>query len=153
MKKYFKMARLAATLFCLILALAACGADKTSQDSDATQKTENEQQEPSIEIGEELKWPKELMGNLPEPTGKVTAVMSDETSKQCTVTFGEMSKEDAGEYVKMVEELGYSGGLKVSDSDLISISGDDATGARVDFLYNVSPKEGIITFDPKSESQ
>lgn len=153
MKKHFKTAGLVVTLFCLILMLTACGADKTSQSSDGTQSAENAQKEPSIDLGEDLKWPKDFMGNLPEPRGKITAVISDETTKQCIVTFAEMSKEDAAAYAKKIEELGYVGGLKVSDVDLISINGEDATGAKVDFLYNVSPKEGTVSFHSKDAAQ
>lgn len=153
MRKHFKTVRLVATLFCLILMLTACGADKTSQSNDGTQSTENAQKEPSIDLGEDLKWPKDVMGNLPEPIGKITAVISDEATKQCIVTFAEMSKEEAAAYAKKIEELGYVGGLKVSDVDLISINGEDTTGAKVDFLYNVSTKEGTVSFRPKDVAQ
>lgn len=153
MEKKFKTVGLVATLLCLILMLTACGADKTNQSNDGTQSTENSQKEPSIDLGEDLKWPKDFMGNIPEPIGKITAVISDEATKQCTVTFAEMSKEDAAAYAKRIEELGYVGGLKVSDADLISINGEDTTGARVDFLYNVSPKEGVISFRSKDAAQ
>jgi len=153
MKKYFRIAGLEAILLCLILVLAACGADKTSQSGGATQNKGNAQNEPSINLGEDLKWPKDLMGNLPEPKGKITAVIRDEATKQCTVTFVEMSKEEAGAYAKKIEELGYAGGLKVAADDLISANGEDTTGARVDFLYNVSPKEGVISFRHKDTAK
>lgn len=104
----------------------------------------------SINYGDNLKWPKEFMVNIPEPKGKITAVVKDDKTRQCTVTFSEMSKDDASDYVVKLKGLGYSGGLEISDADSITFSGAASNGSEISFLYNVTAKEGSIFYNPGS---
>ncbi|MBP1760298.1 MAG: hypothetical protein H6Q63_1215 [Firmicutes bacterium] len=57
-----------------------------------------------------------------------------------------MSVEDAKAYVEKIKELGYKDGLSLSDTDMISYSGKNSSGASVMFTYSVSPMEGTIIY-------
>ena len=102
--------------------------------------------EVNYETGKDLKWPKGAMGELPEPKAKISAVVNAEAGKGGSVAFGEMGLEDAKAYVEKLKELGYMGGLSISDEDLISHSGKNGSGASVIFNYSISPKEGSILY-------
>jgi hypothetical protein len=103
----------------------------------------------SYEAGKDLKWPKEAMGDLPEPKAKISAVINTDAGKGGSVTCTEMSLEDAKAYVEKLKELGYKDGMSISDMDLISYSGKNGSGASATFMYNISPKEGSIMYAPK----
>lgn len=153
MGKYFKASVMAVILLCMILILPACGVGKEQSDGNTVQSAGNMQNEPSVELGKELEWPKDMMGDLPEPKGKITAVIDDKTAKQCTVAFGEMSEEEAETYAKKIEELGYTGGMNLSDKDIISVNGENADGSKADFVYNITAKEGVISFQSGDAAQ
>lgn len=102
----------------------------------------------NYETGNDLKWPKESMGDLPEPKGKISAVLSDGTTKGGTVAYTGMSLEEAKAYAEKLKEMGYKDGLSISDMDMVSYSGKNSSGASVMFTYNISPKEGAIMYSP-----
>ncbi len=58
-----------------------------------------------FELGDDLEWPKDKMGDLPEPAGKVTFVMKASTG--CSVTVGEITKDEIKDYVEKIKDLGY----------------------------------------------
>lgn len=102
----------------------------------------------SMSFGENLKWPKEFMVNMPEPKGNVTAVVKDDKTRQCSVCISEMNKDDASDYAASLKKLGYSGGVEVSDSESIMFSGKASDGSEVVFLYNTTSKEGSVSYNP-----
>lgn len=102
----------------------------------------------NFEAGKDLKWPKEAMGDLPEPKAKITAVLNAEGGKGGTVAYNGMSLEDAKAYAAKLKELGYKGGLSISDADLVSHNGTNSSDASVMFTYNIGPNEGGITYTP-----
>ncbi len=102
----------------------------------------------NYETGKDLKWPKEAMGDLPEPKAKIISVVNGDAGKGGTVAYTGMSLEDAKAYAETLKGLGYKGGMSISDGDIISHSGKNENGASVMFIYNTSPKEGSIMYTP-----
>lgn len=102
----------------------------------------------SIETGDDLKWPKSSMGDLPEPKAKITGILNGKATEGCTVVLSDMSFDVAKEYVEMLKELGYQDGLSISEADGISYGGRNKGGASAMISYNASPKEGTIGYTP-----
>ncbi len=106
----------------------------------------------SLQFGADLKWPKDQMKGLNEPKGKITGVMKDDKTGQCSVTYTEMKSEDAQTYVNSLKALGYSGGMNLVDKDGIMFSGTGSNGEELLFTYNVTAKEGMIVYTPNSQT-
>ncbi len=102
----------------------------------------------TIETGQDLKWPQQAMGDLPQPNGKITAVMNSNSSEGCTVNVSEMSLDDAKAYVAKLKALGYKDGLEINGADgrLYTVSGENSSGASAGFTYDADPKEGTIYY-------
>jgi hypothetical protein len=64
----------------------------------------------TVESGENLPWPKEAMGDLPKPEGKITLVMENEKDKSCSVYIAEFEPDDAAKYVNKLKEMCIEGG-------------------------------------------
>lgn len=102
----------------------------------------------TFQAGDALKWPKEKMGDLPEPKAKITTVMSDDKTKGCTIAYSSMGLDDAKKYIENLLKLGYKDGLSSTDKDAILHSGQKADGSTVFFTYNITSKEGAIVYTP-----
>ena len=100
----------------------------------------------SYETGNDLKWPKDAMGDLPEPKAKISAVLNADAEKGGSLAYEEMSLEDAKVYVEELKALGYKDGLNMSDEDLITYSGKNSDGYSVMFTYTLSTKGGSIMY-------
>lgn len=100
----------------------------------------------TYETGQDLKWPKESMGDIPEPKAEISAILNADADKGGTVAFTDMSIEDAKKYVEKLKELGYKDGMSFADKDMFSHSGKNSSGASVMFTYSISPKEGSIMY-------
>ncbi len=143
----------AACIVCLTLTLAACGGGKT-EDSGKTEDGGKAAQENAgnvstgaeLDFGQNLKWPADSMGKLPEITGKITGVLKDDGSGQCTVAFSEMTKENAQAYIAEMKKMGYTGELSMADEESLVHSGKAADGSTAFFTYNVTAKEGTISY-------
>lgn len=106
----------------------------------------------SVESGENLPWPKEAMGDLPKPEGKITIVMKDEEAKSCTVTIAELKSDDASEYINMLKEMCIDEGTLSDDLGLTFFSGNTDKGASVHFQYSPDDKEGLIAYNSEGLS-
>ncbi len=106
----------------------------------------------SVESGENLPWPKEAMGDLPKPEGRITFVTEDEKAKSCTVAIEELEPDDAAKYVNILKEMCLEGGKLLDDMGLIIISGDTDKGASVHFQYIKDDKEGLVGYYPEGLS-
>lgn len=100
----------------------------------------------TIESGENLPWPKEAMGDLPKPEGKITFVMEDEKNKSCVVTISELEPDDAEKYINMLKEMCPEGGSLLKDMGLTFFSGDTEKNTSVHFQYSSDDKEGLISY-------
>lgn len=103
----------------------------------------------SFQSGNDLKWPKSSMGDLPEPKAKINGLVDANNKEGCTVVFSEMSLDDAKAYVEKLKDLGYKDdGLSISDTDNLSYAGQNSGGASAIINYKVSSKEGMIGYTP-----
>lgn len=102
----------------------------------------------TYEAGDDLKWPADKMGDLPEPKGKITAVMSDAATKGCSIAYSDMEFEDAKKYVEALKKQGYDNGMEAVDADGVIFGGKKADGAGVNFTYNKTGKDGVIAYTP-----
>lgn len=154
MEKSIKFLISLGLIICMIVTISACG---SSGQEDAKKGTAGpaqagptvEQQgngKAEVDIAKNLKWPEDSMGNLPEPKAKITAVLKDSTTGECTVAFSEMSKEDAEAYVSELKKLGFSGELEMADTESIIQSGKLKNGSTAAFVYKLSAKEGTISY-------
>ncbi|WP_372998834.1 hypothetical protein [Lutispora sp.] len=102
-----------------------------------------------MEVGENLPWPKEAMGDLPKPEGKIKFVMEDEKAKNCTVTIAEFEPDDAAKYINKLKEMCIEGGNLSEDVGLTIFRGDTHKNASIYLHYSPDDKEGIIIYYPE----
>jgi len=107
----------------------------------------------TMESGENLPWPKEAMGDLPKPEGKITFVMEDEKAKSCTATIAELEPDDAAKYINMLKEMCPEGGNLSEDIGLTVFSGDTDKDTSIHFQYSPDDKEGLIAYYPEGLSK
>lgn len=100
----------------------------------------------SIQSGEDLKWPADAMGKLPEPKGKITVVMIDDATKGGTVVLSEMEPDEGKQYAEKLKEMGFKDGMSIEDADGIFFGGTNEAGEQVNFSYNIDAKEGTIIY-------
>jgi len=153
MKKVIQVLILAAFSVCLVMTLSACGS--SGDDTQSGSLTDNlasgsiDTAGGSLDYGNNLQWPEEKMAGLPAPQGKITGVLSDDSTGQCTVTFNEMTQQDAESYAAKIKEMGYTNGLNFADADSIMSGGTNANGEGAFFTYNITAKEGSISYTPQ----
>ena len=128
----------------LTLGLIACSPQKAiekaimnqmgvdvSSDGD-TYTIKGEDGDSSISVGDNQKWPKDKMGELPELKCKVLSTVS--TNDGAVVIFDEVSKADAKSYVEKLKSLGY-------DNDIWEMEGEEMltfTGSNGDIVVSFS---------------
>lgn len=100
----------------------------------------------SVETGNDLKWPKRDMGDLPELKGKILGVLKGSVTEGCTVVMSEISIDAIKAYAEKLEGLGYKNGLGFSDTEGLGFSGKNSSGASVTIAYMASSKEGTIQY-------
>jgi len=160
MRKWTANLLAAGIILCMGLSLTACGgiqksgkAGSEDRQSGQTQSSKNtENNKTTIAAGQNMEWPKDKMANMTEPKAKVTAIVKDDATKQCTVAFGEMAETDAKAYVLKLKELGYVNNVvEMTDANSIMFSGESSSGEQVTFVYTISTKDGTIFYDPKGK--
>jgi uncharacterized lipoprotein len=102
----------------------------------------------NLQAGTDLSWPAAYMGDLPELSGTITAMMTADDNS--TVAFGGITEDQAAAYVSSLESLGYQG-YNFKDDDGIVFSGQNSAGAIVTFSFNSSNGESSITYAPPVE--
>ncbi|NLM43214.1 MAG: hypothetical protein GX201_04260 [Clostridiales bacterium] len=103
----------------------------------------------TMEVGEDLPWPKEAMGDLPKPEGKITFIMEDEQAKSCTATVAELKPDDAEKYINKLKEMCIDGGSLSENEGLTIFRGDTQKNASIYLHYNSNDNEGIIIYYPE----
>ncbi len=103
-------------------------------------------EEGDLEVGEDLKWPKEAMENLPVPQAKITFIMKDDSNKSCTVSLGEFELKNAKAYIEELIAIGFIDGMDMQDEEFFMYSGKREDGTEISFIYNKEPKEGVLTY-------
>jgi len=87
-------------------------------------------------IGENLKWPNDKMGNLPEVKASITMVMEDKEATLGMIYFSDMKEGDAEKYIEAIKELKYESVFETSSGDGFMYSGKDEDGSEVVFSYS-----------------
>lgn len=130
--------------------LTACTSNKLEK-ANAKGDIERKIEEGNLDTGKNLAWPEELMVNIPNPNPncKITAILKNDKSLQCTVAFSGLSEEDSKEYVRKLKSIGYSGGLELTDESGTIYGGQSSNGSTISYIYNITSKEGVITYLPK----
>lgn len=104
----------------------------------------------TVQVGEGMAWPKDAMGGLPEPKAKVTFVINGGEGKGCSVGIEEFENADAKKYMETLKELGYKALMTVEDKESMMFVGQKDK-ISVNFTYNITSKEGAVTYSPKAE--
>lgn len=100
-----------------------------------------------FQSGNNLKWPKSSMGDIPEPKAKINGVMDDRKIDDCTVVFTELDLDNAKAYVEQLKALGYKDdGLVLSDEKSITFMGKNSSKRMIIFSYKIEAKDGIIEY-------
>lgn len=89
----------------------------------------------TTQVGENLKWPKDKMGNLPELKANITMVIEDKEKSLGMVYFDNFKKDDAEKYVEAIKELKYESVFETTSSDGFMYSGKDEDGSEVVLSY------------------
>lgn len=130
---------------------AALTADNSSKNKESTSAKSSSGSSGSKYSNND--WPREFEGKLPKPDCKITNVARyDEKSmsgKLTIVNFSDMSKENAEKYVKELKDMGFSGGIEISNDKKIIFSGvgkDSSAKNGINFDYDESAKNGSISY-------
>ena len=111
--------------------------------SDSSADVDIALEEGDLQAGNNLTWPADKMGNIPDLGGTITVVMAAETGA-CVVYTG-ITEEQATAYVASLEALGYQG-YNYSDDETIVFSGQDSAGASINFSYGMTSTESSVTY-------
>ncbi len=161
-KSGFKLTMLI-LMMALLLAASGCGAIKDKVSEKVSEgiiegalggKVDIEEggskitfEEGQMEVGEDLEWPKDAMGNLPVPKAKITFIMKDDSTGTCGVTLSEFALQDAKKYLEEITALGFKDGMNIKDETSFMYTGKRDDGSGILFSYTVEAKEGVISFE------
>lgn len=99
--------------------------------------------EGSMQVGDDLKWPKDKMGNLPKPDGKIVFILDAEGG--CSVTLEEFNKKTAEKYIDELKDMGYEE-VTMMDSDTGFVFSGQKGNTNVNVTYTSDSEEGIIIY-------
>ena len=124
----------------------ATGAEVDISGDTTTIKTEKGE----TKIGENQKWPKDKMGDLPELKANITMVMEDYDKEKDInlgmVYFDSLKKDDAEKYLGYIKELKYESFFEVFNDDGFIYSGKNEDGAEVVFSYTDDGGTGSLSY-------
>lgn len=100
----------------------------------------------SIQSGDDLSWPGDAMGGLPEPKAKVNFIMTAKEGKGGSVTISDFDEKEAKKYVEKLKEMGFKEVMNIQDSESIVFGGTSENGTQVNFTYRPDSKEATITY-------
>lgn len=124
----------------------ATGAEVDISGDTTTIKTD----EGETKIGENQKWPKDKMGDLPELKANITMVMEDYDKEKDInlgmVYFDSLKKDDAEKYLGYIKELKYESFFEVFNDDGFIYSGKNEDGAEVVFSYTDDGGTGSLSY-------
>lgn len=86
-------------------------------------------------VGENLKWPKDKVGNLPELKANFVMISEDIEKTLIFLSFDSLKKDVAEKYVESIKKLNYKTEFETSSSDGFMFSGKDEDGSEVIFSF------------------
>ncbi len=111
--------------------------------SDDGDTTTIESDDATIVSGDNLLWPKENMGDIPELKGKITFVAASKDG--ATILFEDIKKDQAQAYFEQIKALGYEG-IDFTDEESINFSGTNNQGIAISFTYTYGSGEAMIIY-------
>ncbi len=97
----------------------------------ATIKTEQGE----TKVGDNLKWPKDKVGNLPELKANIVMITEDIEKTLVFLSFDSLKTDDAEKYLESIKKLKYESVFETTSGDGFMYSGKDEDGSEVVFSY------------------
>lgn len=105
-----------------------------------------------------IEWPKDLMGDLPQPGGTITSIDRgndiwgmDAPSWIIVVSIKDIFREDCIIYINKLKKLGFKQGVFENTDSKISFSGSlENKNVSVSFSYNLLANKGFVAYNPKN---
>lgn len=110
---------------------SSSGADVDIDDEITTIKTD----QGTTQMGTNIKWPKDKMGNLKELKTNITMLSEDTDNEITYIMFDSLKKEDAEKYIESLKNLGYKSVYEVTSADTTVYIGNNEKGFEVNFSY------------------
>jgi hypothetical protein len=102
----------------------------------------------SIVVGDKMPWPKDSMGDLPEPDGKVGFVMKGGEGEGANVILSEF--QDGKGYLDKLKNLGYEDVMRMEMTDGFIYAGkkelSGGKSALVNITYSSEGQNGSISY-------
>lgn len=89
----------------------------------------------TTQMGENIKWPKDKMANLPELKANINMLVEDEENILVMIYFDSLKKDNAEKFIENVKKLNYEEIVSTSSGDGFMYSGKDEDGSEVIFSY------------------
>lgn len=110
---------------------SSSGADVDIDDEITTIKTD----QGTTQMGTNIKWPKDKMGDLKELKTNITMLSEDTDNEITYIMFDSLKKEDAEKYIESLKNLGYKSVYEVTSADATVYIGNNEKGFEVNFSY------------------
>ncbi|PKM49025.1 MAG: hypothetical protein CVV02_17905 [Firmicutes bacterium HGW-Firmicutes-7] len=75
----------------------------------------------SFQTGENLDWPKDIMGKLPKLKGNIISIWKDESN--CSIMIQDVDEGDVREYIEELKDLDFKDVLAIDDDNMFMYSG------------------------------
>lgn len=109
----------------------ATGGQVDIDDNTATVNTP----EGTSQIGSNLKWPKDKMGDLPELKGNIFSIVEDKNAKLVMLYLGDLEEDNAKKFIETIKELGYEPAFESSTTEGFMYSGSKENGEEIMFAF------------------
>jgi len=107
------------------------GADVDINKDTTTIKTD----QGTTQMGTNIKWPKDKVGNLKELRANITMFSEDKDNTITYITFDGLKKDDANKYIESIKDLGYKSLFETTSADGFVYSGNNEDGSEVVFSF------------------
>ena len=84
----------------------------------------------SLDYGSNVSWPEKDMGNLPKVNAKIITVIKGNSDNTCSVSFKDLSENDAKGYKDQLLNLGYSKNVDAAENDTMYFYGESSKSHR-----------------------
>lgn len=92
--------------------------------------------EGTTQMGSDIKWPKDKMGDLKELKANITMFTEDKENTYTYIMFEGLNKTDAEKYLESIKELGYKSVYEITSADGFTYIGKNEDGYEVSFFYS-----------------
>lgn len=112
---------------------SASGADVDINKDTTTIKTD----EGTTQMGTNIKWPKDKLGDLVELKANIVMLNEDKENTLTYILFDTVKKDDAEKYLQSIKDLGYEAIFENTNSEGFIYSGRNKDGFEVLFSFNL----------------